>query len=191
MPAPLQPAAATRTETTSQQSTSGSPLVGSAIPDLVLKDERDGNVALRQVVEKRGAVFFFFSKVGDSQFVLGAVADTPGCLRQATAFQETWKTFNSADYQVFGVSGDTPTVHSRWKHQQGFIFNLLTDEGFRFAGALGLTTADEKGNKIGSKRSHVVVEPGGKIKDVKMDVKPEESAESALGVAVKKIERVI
>ncbi|KND03946.1 uncharacterized protein SPPG_01397 [Spizellomyces punctatus DAOM BR117] len=180
MPAPIQPAAATRTETTSQQSTSQSLYEGGTIPDLVLKDERDENVALRQVVEKRGAVFFFFSK-----------ADTPGCLKQATVFQETWKTFNSADYQVFGVSGDTPTVHSRWKHQQGFIFNLLTDAGFRFAGALGLATTDEKGNKIGIKRSHVVVEPGGKIKDLKMDVKPEESAQLALGVVIKKIERVI
>lgn len=146
----------------------GGVAVGDHLPEFEL--ETDESTAEHPVVVKssdvlqgHGAVFFFYPK-----------ANTGGCTKQACGFRDHYTAFEMAGYKVYGVSADRPSSQLNWKKKHSFPYNLLSDVNHQFMTALGVSN----GSSI--KRSHVLVEKGGRIRAIHIGVKPVESVEAAV-----------
>ncbi|KAJ3019467.1 hypothetical protein HKX48_002055 [Thoreauomyces humboldtii] len=138
--------------------------VGDSIPDnLEVHNQKNEKFKLLDLVKENGAVFFIYPK-----------ADTPGCTKQANGFKESEKEFKDKDYKIFGLSADKPAALEKWQTKLSLPYDLLSDETFA---AIRLFGAYVEPKKI--TRSHVVVEKGGKIVDIKIKVSPSDSFEGA------------
>ena len=73
------------------------------------------------------------------------------------------------------ATADKPKSQANWKAKHGFKYNLLCDPSFEVLKQLGVT----KGAK-GINRSHIIVEKGGKIKDVRVGISPKDSVAEAV-----------
>ncbi|GAQ86478.1 Thioredoxin superfamily protein [Klebsormidium nitens] len=126
--------------------------------------EEKKTVKLSDVLKDHGIILFFYPK-----------ANTGGCTKQACGFQDNLSEIEKAGYKVFGMSADKPKSQAGWKAKRGFKYNLLSDPSYEVLKTLGVT----KGAKSIS-RSHIVVEKGGKIKDVRIGISPGDSFAEAL-----------
>lgn len=92
--------------------------------------------------------------------------DTPGCTREAVAFQAIRAQLSKKGAVVLGVSKDSIASHCRFQEKYGLSFVLLSDPDLSVHGAYG--AYGEKvmyGNKtMGVIRSTFVIGPDGKIK---------------------------
>jgi len=52
---------------------------------------------------------------------------TPGCTSEGLGFAERYDEFRAANTQIFGISRDSLKSHEKFKCNQGFPFELLTD----------------------------------------------------------------
>jgi peroxiredoxin len=64
----------------------------------------------------------------------GAHGSTP----EALGFARLWPEFEASGVAIYGVSGQTPAEQLAFSQRNGLTFELLSDEGFAFADALGL-----------------------------------------------------
>lgn len=73
----------------------------------------------RSLVEFRGkpVVLYFYPKDG-----------TPGCTKEACAFRDAWKRFETAGAVVLGVSRDSVEKHRAFAKEHALPFLLLADE---------------------------------------------------------------
>lgn len=92
--------------------------------------------------------------------------DTPGCTREAIAFQGAAKALAKKNAVVLGVSKDSLAAHAKFKAKYGLEFVLLSDPDLKVHAAYG--AYGEKvlyGKKsMGVIRSTFVIGPDGKIK---------------------------
>jgi len=121
-------------------------------------------VSSSELVKESGIIIFFYPK-----------ANTGGCTTQGCGFNEHLEDLQEAGYKVFGMSADKPKSQANWKAKHGFKYNLLCDPSFEVLKQLGVT----KGAK-GINRSHIIVEKGGKIKDVRIGISPKDSVAEAV-----------
>eukprot|EP00884_Botryococcus_braunii_P007586 jgi/Botrbrau1/16829/Bobra.150_2s0053.1 len=140
------------------------------LPDLetdetVGKDSKTVN--LQDIVKETGVVIFVYPK-----------ANTPGCTKQAIGFNNRLDEFTAVGYKVYGLSTDRPKPQSNWKAKQGFKYTLLSDPQSTVISVLGFAKSGK-----GTHRSHIVIEKGGKVKDIRVGVKPDESVVLALETA--------
>lgn len=100
--------------------------VNSKFPDISLKNE---NGELINLADYRGQalVVYFYPK-----------DDTPGCTTEACTFRDQFADFSDLGAAVFGVSGDGPTSHLKFKTKHRLPFMLLTDEGNKVRKQLGI-----------------------------------------------------
>ena len=75
---------------------------------------------------------------------------------------------------MFGLSADNPTPQNNWKIKQKLPYSLLCDPKREAIGAFG---ASSVGKTI---RSHIIIEKGGRVRDVQIKVSPDESVNKAL-----------
>jgi peroxiredoxin Q/BCP len=54
--------------------------------------------------------------------------DTPGCTTEACEIKNTWNEFESHNISVFGISGDSPESHKKFKEKHKLPFPLLSDQ---------------------------------------------------------------
>ena len=102
--------------------------------------------------------------------------DTPGCTKEACAFRDRMGDYEKAGIQVYGVSLDSPESHRRFREKYNLNFPLLTDEGGRAAGALGvLREGREKANRV-----TFLLDTEGRISKVYPEVSPETHADEIL-----------
>ena len=102
--------------------------------------------------------------------------DTPGCTKEACAFRDRMGDYEKAGIQVYGVSLDSPESHRRFREKYNLNFPLLTDEGGRAAGALGvLREGGEKANRV-----TFLLDTEGRISKVYPEVSPETHADEIL-----------
>ena len=64
----------------------------------------------------------------------GAHGSTP----EAAGFAKLWPEFAAAGVAIYGISGQSPADPRAFSQRMGLPFELLSDEGFAFADALGL-----------------------------------------------------
>jgi peroxiredoxin Q/BCP len=144
--------------------------IGSFLPEITLKSEKDVDVEVSLLAKEKGVVLFLVPK-----------ADTPGCTTQACAFSDIYAEFTSAEYDVYCVSADSPVAQSKWQDKKSLPYGLLSDPERKLISALG---ANDKGK---TKRSHFIfakaeegAEGKGKLIDKKLGVKPADSPKLAI-----------
>lgn len=149
--------------------TKSGPLVGEDCPDFELetdasKADDKKTAAMKDIVKDNGVVLFFYPK-----------ANTPGCTKQASGFRDNYDRLVAAGYVVYGMSADKPSAQSKWKAKLELPYTLLCDPTFEAMKALGVRKADKR-----MSRSHIIIEKGGKIKDIKIGVPPAVSVAEAV-----------
>lgn len=113
--------------------------VGDEIPDLVLLDEDENEVNLKEAAgSTKYLVIFAYPK-----------ASTPGCTRQVCGFQKNFQFLKDSNTTVFGISSDTPKAQKNFITKQGLEYSLLSDPNKKLIGPLGA-----KKLPLGIKRSH-------------------------------------
>jgi thioredoxin-dependent peroxiredoxin len=63
---------------------------------------------------------------------------TPGCTREADAFNTLYDAFREAGVEVVGVSTDSAESHDRFRNECGLRFPLVADEGGALTTSVGL-----------------------------------------------------
>ena len=144
--------------------------IGARAPDFKLLNERGEQIKLSSFKGKR-VILYFYPK-----------DDTPGCTKQACGFRDNYATIQNADALVLGISPDSVESHAKFIKKFNLPFTLLSDPDHVVAEKYG--TWGEKsmyGKKyMGIIRSHIVIDENGKIADIQIGIKPEDSVNSAV-----------
>ncbi|KAG5187100.1 thioredoxin-like protein [Tribonema minus] len=89
---------------------------GDSAPDFTLKDSAGKSVSLSSFKGKKNVVLFFFPK-----------SDTPGCTKEACAFNAELPVFAKAGTEIIGISSDAEQAAFKAKYNLGMT--LLADAG--------------------------------------------------------------
>ncbi|TFK68058.1 AhpC-TSA-domain-containing protein [Pluteus cervinus] len=143
--------------------------IGDPLPSLILKNEKDEDIQVADLVDEQNGVILF----------LVPKADTPGCTSQACGFRDAYPDFTGVNFRVYCLSADAPTAQAKWQTKKNLPYPLISDPKRILISALG---AGEGGK---TKRSHFIFGPkkdesGGKLLDKKIPVKPLDSPKLAL-----------
>ncbi|PVF96682.1 thioredoxin-like protein [Serendipita vermifera] len=139
-------------------------IVGSILPQMVLKNEKGEDIEIATITHDSGVVIFAAPK-----------ADTPGCNRQACHYRDSSEELKKLGYTVYALTSDSPAALAKWQTKNTLGYSLLSDPNRKFIQLLGA----KNGNS--TKRSHFIFEKGtGKLLDAKIGVKPDDSHASAL-----------
>ena len=101
--------------------------VGDQIPDFTLSSDAHGQVALRDFIGKKNVVLYFYPK-----------DNTPGCTKEACAFQAEEPKFKKLNTVIIGVSPDSVKSHENFRKKYGLDFVLVSDDGHKLAEACGI-----------------------------------------------------
>jgi peroxiredoxin Q/BCP len=134
---------------------------GDRVPSFELLDHT-GTPLKAESLRGQAYVLYFYPK-----------DDTPGCTREACAFQGDLGRFEAAGVRIIGVSPDKPESHARFRAKYGLRFTLLSDAERTLAKAFGVWVKKQNYGReyMGVERSTFLVEASGKIKKVWRGVK--------------------
>ena len=134
--------------------TQPAPIQGAVAPDFSLAGT-DGKTHRLSDYRGRNVILYFYPK-----------DDTPGCTREAIAFEGAAKELAGKNAVVLGVSKDSLASHARFQQKYGLSFVLLSDPDLSVHAAYG--AYGEKvmyGQKtLGVIRSTYVIGPDRRIK---------------------------
>ncbi len=150
------------------------PNIGNMAPDFELLNQ-DGQPTKLSDFRGKTVILFAYPK-----------ADTPGCTTQACGLRDAFPRFQDKNATVIGISPDEPAALKKWIAKQNLPYTLVSDpkhEVLEQWGAWGEKSMYGK-KYMGVIRSHWVIGPDGKIVDVQLGVKPENSVESAIKVVI-------
>ena len=141
-----------------------------AAPNFKLAADDGSTVSLADLAGK-SVVLFFYPK-----------DNTPGCTREACAFQESFEAIRKKGAVVLGVSRDSTKSHVGFKAKFGLGFPLLSDPDAAVHKAYGAWgTKTSYGREItGAIRSTVIIDPSGRIAKRFPSVKVDGHAEQVL-----------
>jgi peroxiredoxin Q/BCP len=146
------------------------PKVGAAAPSFTLTSDAGESVSLKDLRGK-WVVLYFYPK-----------DHTPGCTREAIAFEGAAATLRRKDAVVLGVSRDSVATHCSFKEKQGLHFPLLSDptaEVHKLYGAYGDKLM--YGKKItGALRTTAIIRPDGTLARLFTSVKVDGHADAVL-----------
>ncbi|TPX69472.1 peroxiredoxin [Spizellomyces sp. 'palustris'] len=131
-----------------------------------LLDDTGTEVDIGSEIDSTGTVFFVYPR-----------ANTPGCTKQAIGFRDHYQEIKEKGYKVFGISGDSVSALQKWKNKLELPYQLLSDPSLAFISHLGCHKPPKK-----IVRSHIVVDKGGRVRQVCVGVSPVESFEKVLKV---------
>ncbi len=92
--------------------------IGDTAPDFTLLSQRSESVSLKDFLGKKSVVLYFYPK-----------DDTPGCIKEACAFRDSYEVFINAGAEVIGISEDSPDSHQKFAAKYQLPFTLLSDNG--------------------------------------------------------------
>jgi len=98
--------------------------------------------------------------------------DTPGCTIQGKSFTATRSDFQAAGIEVVGVSQDDVASHKNFCNKFAFNIDLLADTRAELLKAAGVDQSEYKGTMYWN-RTSFVIDPGGIVRKVYTNVKPE------------------
>src|SRR5205085_4175471 len=144
--------------------------VGTAAPDFVLPRDGGGRVSLKELSGQK-IVLYFYPK-----------ADTPGCTKEAIAFNALRKAFEAADTVILGVSADPVKAQDKFRDKYSLAFPLASDETHAMLEAYGVWGEKSMYGKsfMGIERVTYLIDRQGKIAKVWPKVKVEAHAEEVL-----------
>lgn len=144
--------------------------VGTKAPDFTLLDQDGNEVSLSDFRGKKVALFFYPK---DS---------TPGCTKQACAYQSSLDEFIDKDVKVIGISKDSVKSHKNFSTKQGLTFTLLSDPELTAIQAYDVWKEKKLYGKVsmGVVRSSYMIDENGIIEKVYEKVKPDMNATEML-----------
>ncbi len=146
------------------------PKVGSPAPPFSLPSDAGRSVSLEDYKGK-WVVLYFYPK-----------DNTPGCTREAIAFEQAAAKLQRKGAVVLGVSRDSLASHCNFKDKHGLRFPLLSDptaEVHKCYGAFGDKTM--YGKKItGALRTTALIGPDGRLARLFSNVKVDGHADAVL-----------
>ena len=145
-------------------------VIGDMAPDFTLLSDEGTSVTL-SALRGQTVVIYFYPK-----------DDTPGCTTQSCGFRDNYAAIQAAGAVVLGISPDNVASHVKFKQKFALPFPLLADTEHTVCEAYGVWSEKSMYGKkyMGVTRSHVVVDPDGRLVDVQIKVSPEESVSRAL-----------
>lgn len=140
--------------------------VGTKAPDFTLLDQDGNEVSLSDFRGKKVALYFYPK---DS---------TPGCTKQACAYQSSLNDFIDKDVKVIGISKDSVKSHKNFSTKQGLTFTLLSDPELIAIQAYDVWKEKKMYGKVsmGVVRSSYLIDENGIIEKVYEKVKPDMNA---------------
>jgi peroxiredoxin Q/BCP len=135
--------------------------IGDVAPDFVLPASDNNNIKL-SAYKGQYVVLYFYPK-----------DDTPGCTKQACAFEENLKAFEKIEAAVIGISKDSISKHEKFKTKYNLSFPLASDEDNTVCENYGVWKEKNMYGKkyMGIERTTFLVGPDGKIEHIWQKVK--------------------
>lgn len=90
--------------------------IGDPAPDFELMNQKNEPIQLSDFLGKKAVVLYFYPK-----------DETPGCVKEACAFRDSYEDFIDAGAEVIGVSGDSVDSHRLFSLSRRLPFELLSD----------------------------------------------------------------
>ena len=149
------------------------PGIGEKAPSFALPRDGGGSVSLADF-KGRKLVLYFYPK-----------ADTPGCTKEAIAFNGLKRAFAKAGADIVGVSADPVKAQDRFRDKYSLTIALASDETKKMLTAYGVWGEKSMyGRKfMGVRRTTVLIGPDGRIAQVWENVKVPGHAEAVLEAA--------
>ena len=134
---------------------------GDPAPDFSLPATQSRTVSLA-AMKGRPVVLYFYPK-----------ADTPGCTKEAQAFQEALGEMSGMGLNVVGLSKDTVKAQDKFAEKYGLTFPLASDIDGSVVEAYGAWVEKSMYGKtyMGIDRSTILVDRSGKIARIWRKVK--------------------
>ena len=144
--------------------------VGDLAPDFELLTDENKPLRLSDLRGRR-VVLFFFPR-----------ADTPGCTAQACGFRDRLPVIEAGNATVLGLSPDLPEALAKWRAKEKLPYNLLSDPNHEVADAFGAWGEKSMYGKTydGILRGHAIIGVDGRVEDLRVRIKPDESVEGAV-----------
>ena len=144
--------------------------VGDLAPDFELLTDENQPLRLSDLRGRR-VVLFFFPR-----------ADTPGCTAQACGFRDRLPVIEAGNATVLGLSPDLPEALAKWRAKEKLPYNLLSDPNHEVADAFGAWGEKSMYGKTydGILRGHAIIGVDGRVEDLRVRIKPDESVEGAV-----------
>ena len=134
---------------------------GEPAPDFTLPASGGRTVSLG-AMKGKPFILYFYPK-----------ADTPGCTKEAQAFQEALGEMSGLGLDVIGLSKDTVKAQDKFAEKYGLSFPLASDEAGTVVEAYGAWVEKSMYGKsyMGIDRSTVLVDREGKVAKIWRKVK--------------------
>ncbi len=100
--------------------------VNDTLPLFQLPNEEGEMIDIKDYIGKPLVIYFYPKD------------DTPGCTREACTFRDQFADFVDVGATVFGISGDSPASHFKFKAKHRLPFSLLSDKGNKVRKLLGV-----------------------------------------------------
>ena len=128
--------------------------VGSVAPDFTLPSQSEEMVNLRDFLDRRPVVLFFYP-----------AALSSGCTAEACNFRDLAAEFREAGAQRVGISRDEPARQKQFADKHGFDYPLLSDPDSKVAAAFGVKRRLPLG-PLSTKRMTFVIDTDRRVLDV-------------------------
>lgn len=137
--------------------------VGTKAPDFTLSDQNGNTVRLSDFSGKKIVLYFYPRD------------NTPGCIRQACAFAQSYDGFHSKDIVVIGISKDSVASHKKFAEKHELPFILLADPELQAIQAYDVWQEKKLYGKVsmGVVRTSYLIGEDGTILQVLPKVKPD------------------
>ncbi len=134
---------------------------GDKAPEINLPTQ-DGKIIKLAELKGKKVVLYFYPK-----------DDTPGCTKEACAFNDTKGDFEKAGAVIYGVSFDSAEKHNKFRTKYGLGFDLLVDSEKTLANAYSVYKEKKLYGKVsmGIERTTFVIDTAGKIAKIYSKVK--------------------
>jgi peroxiredoxin Q/BCP len=140
--------------------------LGDQLPHFILNDENHQPINIASLKGKY-LILYFYPK-----------DDTPGCVKEACSFRDSFQDLVDAGADVYGISSDNPDSHTKFKTKYHLPFSLLSDTDNELRKLFGVPT-DLFGLLPG--RVTYIFDPDGRlVKVFKSQLSPDQHVKEAL-----------
>jgi peroxiredoxin Q/BCP len=146
------------------------PAIGEQAPDFELLNQDGETVKLSDYRGKKVLIFAY------------PKAATPGCTKQACGMRDNFPRIEEANATVLGLSPDKPDALKKWKADEHFPYDLLSDPEHQILEAWGAWGERSMYGKkyMGVIRSHWLIDENGVVVDEQIQISPEDSVNKAI-----------
>lgn len=100
---------------------------GDKAPSFSLQNQDKQSISLADYLGKKHLVVYFYPK-----------DETPGCVKEACGFRDSYESFLDAGAEVIGISADSADSHKNFANKRKLPFQLLSDPHARVSKAFGV-----------------------------------------------------